>query len=100
MGGLASYLELKGEKPFTTFLKDIIENHKYTPYTNQDFWNWSENFYGLSFLEMLENTSTPAQRFNFVEIPNVISSFTSWSEGHDVHFVHKKVTLDQLRDLL
>ena len=95
MGGLAGYLELKGELPFTDFLAEIIKNNKYVPYTNQDFWNWSEDFYGTSFIDLLRNFNTPFSLFSSLD--NALAVIPYAPEENKVH---KKVSLEQLRALL
>lgn len=96
MGGLAGYLELKGENPFTDFLKEIIEDKKYTTYTNNDFWSWSKDFYGTSFLEFLERTQSPAPFVSGFESVQVKVPF----ELEVVDDIHKKITLEDLKKLL
>lgn len=53
MSEIAAKLKAKGDKPFVEFLADLVAKKPFTPYSNDDFWAWSKEFYGFSLLDLV-----------------------------------------------
>jgi hypothetical protein len=83
IGAVASTLHQQGKPLFTDFLREVVRAKKFAPYTNEEFWQWSKDYYGFNLLDLVGK-----------------SGGVAFVEAHAPMNIHRRFTREELQRLL